>query len=415
MRLLAVMASKVDPNPMDAVERPTFRELVSVAEFRALIIGFLLHLASGTVATLAISVLVYERSHSALLSAIALASNSLPHVIGATFLLSLADRLPARRGLTFVSLVQALMLGVVAVGVLPVGTILLVVLVGGLAQPIGTAIRSAALADILGSGARYVLGRAVLNMTSHSAQALGFAVGGVFVATVRTNGALWVATAVSLVVVGVNWFGLKNRPARAAATGSALRQTWRTNTLLLRTRAIRGLLLSLWLPLTLAAGAEALFVPFAARQGSTSLASAFFWAITTGNFAGDLFVGRLVGPARQARLSFPLALLLAAPLICFVAQPSMVIAVGLCFVSATGASYHLGLQRRFLDVVPPRVRAQAFGLIYSGIPALQGITFTLAGAVAAVVTPGGVIALFGLASGLSSVALVSYLRAESGT
>ncbi len=410
-----VVPSKVDPDPMDAVERPTFRGLVAIAEFRALIIGFLLHLASGTVATLAISVLVYERTHSALLSAISLASSYLPHIIGAVLLLSLADRLPARRGLTFVSFVQVLTLGVVALGVLPVGAILLIILLGGVAQPIGTAIRSAALPDILGSGAQYVLGRAVVNMTSYSAQALGFAVGGVFVATVGTHGALWMATAVSLVVIGVNWFGLKNRPARATATGSALRQTWKTNGFLLRTRAIRGLLLSLWLPLTLAGGAEALFVPFAARHGSTSLASAFFWAITAGNFAGDLLVGRLVSPARQARLSFPLALLLAAPLICFVAQPPVIIAVGLCFVSAIGASYHLGLQHRFLDVVPLQVRAQAFGLIYSGIPALQGIMFTLAGAVVAVGTPSGVIALFGLASGISTVALASHIHAKSKT
>lgn len=409
-----VAEPEVKAGQKGAAGRPTFRGLLAFTEFRALIIGFLLHLTSGTVGTLVISILVYERTHSAFLSAIALASNYLPHVIGATFLLSLADRLPARRGLALVSLAQILIFGVVAFGVLPVGSILVIVMLGGAVQPIGTAIRSAALPDILGDGALYVLGRAVLNMTSYSAQALGYAVGGVFVVTVGAYWALWVAVGASFVVIGLNWFGLKDRPVRADATGSAIRQTWKTNWLLLRTRALRRLLLFAWLPLTLALGAEALFVPFAARNGGTSLASAFFWAVTAGNFAGDLLLGRLASPARQARLVLPLALLLAVPLMFFAVGPPTVIAVGLCFMSATGASYLLGLQGQFLDVIPQQARAQAFGLMYTGIPALQGITYVLAGAVATVITPGQVIALFGLASAVCSVAIASQMRTRSG-
>lgn len=399
----------------DTVQRPTFRGLMSIAEFRALIIGFLLFLTSSTIGSLVISILVYEGTHSPLLSAIALAANYLPHVIGATFLLSLADRMPARRGLTLVSLVQVLTLVSVALGVLPVGGVLVIVLLAGVARPIGTAIRSAALTEILGdSRAQYVLGRAVLNMTSYSGQALGFATGGVFVVAVGARAALWVAAAGSFVVIVVNWFGLKDRPARASATGSAFRQTWETNRLLLRTRATRRLLLFLWLPLTLASGAGALFVPFAARNGGASLASAFFWAVAVGSFVGDLLVGRLASPARQARLVLPLALLLATPLICFAANPPTVIAVGLCFISATGASYHLGLQGHFLDKVPLRARAQAFGLMYSGITALQGVAYLLAGAIATVVAPGRVIAIFGIASAVCSIALAPYIRARSG-
>jgi len=262
-------------------------------------------------------------------------------------------------------------------------------------------------------GPQYVLGRAVLNMTSYSAQAAGFAFGGVLVVTLGTRGALWVATVVSLAAVVVLGFGLRPRPARLVATGSALRQTWRTNGLLLRTRAIRGLLLSHWLPVTLAIGAEALFVPYAAGHGGASLASAMFWAIAAGNFAGDLLVGRFVGPVLQERLSFWLALLLGAPLLCFLAQPNVAVASALCFLSASGASYHLGLQLRFLSVVPASVRAQAFGLIYSGIPAMQGMVLALAGALAELMSPVTVIVVFALASGVSSLLLAPHLRVSS--
>jgi hypothetical protein len=394
-----------------AAERPSFRGLLAVAEFRALIAGFLLHLTSGTVGTLVISILVYERTHSPLLSAIALASNSLPHVIGATFLISLADRLPLRRGLVYASLAQIITLSVVALGILPVGGILVIVMLGGSVQPIGTAMRSAALPDILGNGAEYVLGRAVMNMTSYSAQALGYAAGGVFVATVGAPWALWTAVGVSFFVIGIIWFGLKDRPVRAESNGSTVRQTWETNWSLLRIGALRRLLLFVWIPLTLAGGTEALFVPFATRNGgASSLASALFWGATAGNFAGDLLLGRLASPARLARLVLPLALLLAVPLICFAANPPAVIAVILCFISATGVSYQLGLQSQFLELVPRNSRAQAFGLMYSGIPALQGVTYVLAGAIATTITPGNVIALFGLASAVSSLALALYVR-----
>jgi hypothetical protein len=145
------------------------------------------------------------------------------------------------------------------------------------------------------------------------------------------------------------------------------------------------------------------------------LASAFFWAITAGSVTGDLLIGRLASQERQERLSFPLALLLALPLLCFVIQPPLPLAAGLCFLSASGISYQLGLQRRFLDAVPLTARAQAFGLVYGGIPALMGITFTAAGALATILPPAGVIVLFGIASGVSTLALSSVIRVRSAT
>src|SRR5689334_16967622 len=73
----------IDCRDMPApAHRPTFRALAGNAEYRALILGFLLHATARTAATLALSVTVFERSDSALLSAIALASSYLPHAVG---------------------------------------------------------------------------------------------------------------------------------------------------------------------------------------------------------------------------------------------------------------------------------------------------------------------------------------------
>jgi predicted MFS family arabinose efflux permease len=393
-----------------SAQRPTFRALAGNAEFRALFAGFLVHAAARTVATLALSVTVFQRSDSALLSAIALASSFLPHAVGVGFLLSLADRVRPRGGLAVVSLVQMLTIAIVASGGLPVGVILAIVLVGGIANPVGTAIRAAAVADALDDQELHVLGRAAINMTSFVGQGLGFAAGGVIVATTGPAAALWLAAAVSLIAAATSWFGLADRPLRTASTGSAVRQTWKTNRLLVRTKEVRGLLLVHWLPLTLAGGAQALFIPYAAQLGSASLAAVFFWASTAGTLTGYLLIGRLADPARQAGLSLPLAVLQALPLLGFAAQPPVAPAIGLCFLSTLGGAYHVGLQRRFVAAVPQTAQAQAFGLVYSGIPAIQGVTITVAGALAGAIEPGGVIVLFGLASGIASLALIPFLR-----
>src|SRR5262249_32969471 len=96
----------------------------------------------------------------------------------------------------------------------------------------------------------------------------------------------------------------------------------------------------------------------------------------------------------------------AIPLLGFAVEPSAALAIALCFASAAGGAYHLGLQRRFLAAVPESVRAQGFGLVYSGIPALPGIMIMIAGALAAVCQPAEVIVLFGLACGVAGVTLL---------
>ena len=73
----------------------TFREVFAVREFRPLFGTFLLSTAGDELARVALTVLVYQRTASPLLSALTFAIGHLPWLLGGPLLSALADRLPA--------------------------------------------------------------------------------------------------------------------------------------------------------------------------------------------------------------------------------------------------------------------------------------------------------------------------------
>src|ERR1700716_25213 len=77
--------------------QPTFREVFAVGEFRALWLAQLLSVAGDQLARVAMTVLVFDRTHSALWTALTYAVTFLPWVIGGVALSGLADRLPRRQ------------------------------------------------------------------------------------------------------------------------------------------------------------------------------------------------------------------------------------------------------------------------------------------------------------------------------
>src|ERR1700722_693644 len=77
-------------------QRATYREVFAVAEFRALWLAQLLSVAGDQLAKVALTVLVYDRTHSSLLAAVTFAASFVPGFLGGLTLSGLADRLPRR-------------------------------------------------------------------------------------------------------------------------------------------------------------------------------------------------------------------------------------------------------------------------------------------------------------------------------
>ncbi|WP_018255266.1 MFS transporter [Salinispora mooreana] len=383
----------------------TFRDVFAVAEFRVLLGGYSVFVIGETVKMLALSVLIYQRTGSGLLAALAYVTGFLPHAVGGAFLLALADRWPPRRLIVGYDLFRLAMVVVLALGVLSPPAMLGLVAVVGLLAPVSSAARSALLPEIL-RGDAYVLGRSVLTVAAGGTQVAGFALGGLLLGLVGPYGALWLTAATCLLAALLARVGLTARAPRVGRTaGNAVGETWRVNRMLLADRRIRGLLLAQWIPGSLLVGAEGVIVPYAAELDPEASAGLLLMAAAFGMLLGDLLVGRCVGPARREALTPWLALLLGVPMLAFLAQPGQWPAAVLLTVATAGFAYQLGLARRFLDAVPEARRGQAFGLLGTGLMAVQGLAAAAGGALSEVVAPGTVMALAGVASLAATVTL----------
>ncbi|MFB9626529.1 MFS transporter [Nonomuraea helvata] len=402
----------------------TFGEVFAVREFRVLFGSFALLVGGDSIKMLAMSVLVYAQTGSPGLSAAAYMVGWLPFVLGGLFLLSLADRIPPRALMVAGELVRAVTCLLLAYAGLPVWAMLALVLVTGLFSPVFFAARAAMLPEVL-PGDAFVLGRSLLNVASASAQIVGLAAGGAFLAWAGPTGALAVTAGLSVVAAVVLRVGLPYRPARGtteagtAEVGAArekrpgttkagaIRETVRVNRQLLADRRVRGLLLAGWLPCVCLAGAEAMVVPYLGGQGQ---AGAVLAAAAGGMAVGEFAVGRFAAPGLRERLSLPLAVLLGVPWLGFALGPGIAWAAVLAAVATAGLSYQLGLQRRFVESVPEEVRGQAFGLQSSGLMTGQAAGAALVGALGEVLAPGPAIAVAGGAGVLVALALAGALR-----
>lgn len=384
----------------------TFGDVFAVKEFRVLFGSFALLVGGDSIKMLALSALVYTRTGSPGLSAAAYMAGWLPYIFGGLFLLSLADRMSPRVLMVVGEVVRAVTCVLLAYAHLPVWAMLALVLATGLFSPVFFAARAAMLPEVL-PGDAFVLGRSVLNMASASAQIVGLAVGGTFLAFAGPSGALAVTAGLSVVAAVVLRFGLPYRAARGAGAQGAVRQTLRVNRRLLADGRVRGLLLAQWLPCVCLAGAEAMVVPYMGGQGQAGVVLA---AAAGGMAVGEFAVGRFAEPGLRERLSFPLAVLLGVPWLAFAVSPGIVWAAVLAALAAGGLSYQLGLQRRFVDAVPEEVRGQAFGLQSAGLMTGQAAGAALIGALAEVVAPGPAIAVSGAAGVLVALALTRVLR-----
>ncbi|MEC4019423.1 MFS transporter [Streptomyces sp. H27-D2] len=358
----------------------TYQELFRTPEFTPLFLTASAQVAAQTVSGLALGTLIYVATGSPLLSALAMFGPSLAQVLGATTLLSAADRLPPRAALTGMTLLFALGTAAQAVPGLPVWASFAVLLGLGVIGSLGGGVRYGLLNEILARDG-YPLGRSAFNMSGGILQICGFAVGGVLVTTLSPRGALLTGAALYLVAAAVARFGLSSRPPRATGRPSVT-DTWRNNARLWSSGPRRHVYLALWVPNGLIVGCESLYVPYAPRHSGLLFAFAALGMLT-----GDTLTGRFVPRRWRERLGVPLCLLLAAPYLIFALRPTPPLAVAAVVLASTGFSASLLLQERLMALTPEELSGHALGLHASGMLTMQGVGAALAGAVAQCTSP----------------------------
>lgn len=115
----------------------SYRDLFRTPEFTPFFLAASAQTVAQTMGGLALGTLVYRATESPLLSAVSMFGSSLVQVLGATFLLSAADRLPPRAALTALPLLFAAATAALALPGLPLWGLFAVVLVKGLAESVG--------------------------------------------------------------------------------------------------------------------------------------------------------------------------------------------------------------------------------------------------------------------------------------
>jgi MFS family permease len=394
--------------------RPTkYRDVFAVPEFRALWSAQLISVLGDQLARVALTILVYDRTNSALLAAVAFMVSVVPLFIGGVALAWLADRFPRRRVMIACDLLRCALVLVMSLSGVPIAILVVLLAVVTLIGAPFYAARAAIYPDLL-TGDKYVVGTAVTLTTNQFAQVIGFAIGGGLVALLGTRTSL-VADAATFAVSAVVlacWVrarpapapSRRARPAGTGATGAgpaagadgdvgsgiagAIRIVFGTPALLLP-------MLFGWLAAFYNAP-EGVAAPLARSLGGGAAAvGAILAAQVFGEVVGMLAFGRLVRPAARLRLMGPLAVAGCAVLVLFATHPTFVAALVILAASGVLAAFQIAANAAFVSAVPAAWRARAFGLAQGGMSLGQGTMMVLAGAAAERFAPETAVAIFG--------------------
>ncbi|MES5817101.1 MFS transporter [Streptomyces sp. RG80] len=373
-----------DTDTLAPAPPPTgYARVFAVREFRAVFVAHLLSLLGVVVSEIALSVLVYDLTGSPLLSALAFALGFLPYVVGGTLLAGIADRFPARRVLVVCDLVCAVCVLPMAAPGAGIALLLALRCCVAVVAPVFQGTRMATLADILGDGDLFVLGRSLLRIVSQSALLVGYGLGGLLLTAVSPRHALLITVGTFCASAVLLRFGTVRRPARAGSDTALVTESLRGARKVLANRRVRVLLLLFWVPPMFSVVPEALAAPYADDLGAGSVGLGLLMcALPVGTIAGELWAGARLRPSARERIALPLVCLTLLPYVAYVLRPGLAVSLLLLLLSGAGSAYTLGLDQWFVRAVPEELRGRAMTLLTAGLMTIQGVGMALAGVAA---------------------------------
>ena len=391
-----------------ATPRIGFGQALASRQFRALFASQLVSISGTSIASVALTILVYQRTASPLLASLTFAFGFLPYLLGGGLLSGVIDRVRPRRLVASCDLVSALLAATMAWPAIPVTILLALLLAIGTLASISSGAR-VALARSTVSEDAYVPARSLLRIAAQAAQIGGNAGGGALLVVLTPSGALLVNAAAFAISAAVVRFALADYAnIGQASQARLLRDSLGGARTILAQVELRRLLLVGWLAPMFAVAPEALAAPYiAAHHASSTLVGWWLVALPIGVIVGDIVGVRLLTPQQQRRVVAPAAAAGFVPYLAFTFDPSIPIALLLLVASGACGLYMLGLDARTRDAVPPQLFARAMTLNSAGLMTLQGVGFTLAGAIAQAVGPAIAIAIAG---GLGLAATTVLLR-----
>lgn len=389
-------------------ERSSYREVFAIGEFRALWSAQVLSYTGDQFAQVAIAILVYGRTHSAFLTALAYALTYLPPIAGGPLLSGLADLFPRRRVMIACDVFRAGTVGLMAIPGIPFAALCLLLFCTVLTGAPFSSARTALLPDVL-PGDKFVLGSALGNITYQASQILGFVAGAAVVAILNPHRTLGLDAATFGISALIVLAGVKARPA-PGREGAARPSLWSVSAdgirIVFGNRMLLTLLLFGWL-----AGfyivPEGLAVPYArSLHGSTLTVGLLMAAMPLGMVIGAFLLGRVAAPSARIRMMGWLAVLSCAPLIGSAWGPPLWAVLLLWTLAGAGGAYQLAAAAAFVQALRPATRARAFGLAQSGLYAVQGLGILAGGAAAEAIGAQLAVGLAGLV-GLTAATMLA--------
>lgn len=391
--------------PGRSTPSPGYLSVFRVREFRPVFAAHLMSVLGLVVAEISLTVLVYRATGSPLMSALTFALGFLPYALGGTLLAGIADRHPARRVLVACDLLCALCAAAMVLPGTPVAVLLVLRCAMAFVAPLFQGTRNASLADVLGAGDAFVLGRSLLRMVAQSAQLIGFGLGGLLLTVLAPRGAIALTAAGFLGSALLLRLGTRSRPARTTARTSPLAGL----RAVLGRRRLRALTLLFWLPPVFLVVPEVLLAPYADGIGAgTATLGLLMCAMPVGVIAGEMWAGSALTARTRSRIVAPLAAAGFLPLLVYAVRPGVLLVLALLLLAGLAHAYTPGLDQWYVDAVPVDLRGRAMTLLSTGLMTLQGVGMALAG-LAAEFLPVHVVVT---GSGILGTAVVLLLLAE---
>lgn len=382
--------------------RPTFGSVLAVPEFRALWFSEMLSVVGDRLALVALTLYVYDKTASPLLTGVTYAAGYVPWVIGGFFLGTIADRKPRRSVMVTCDVIRTFTVGAMLIPHIPLAGLVGLLFITTMFAPPFESARASITPDIL-SGEQYVLGTAIIQTTFLFGQVAGAAGGGVAVAFFHVKPSLAIDAATFLVSALLIQFGTRKRPpaaSREQAAQKPLANMAAGFRLVFGDKALRTLIGFGWLVVFYTIP-EGIAAPFAhALHGGSIATGAVLASVALATAIVTPLFSRALSPRRRVDWMGPLAVMCNGSLVLIALHPSMIVSLVIFSASSAFGTYQIAANTAFVVRVPNERRSQAFAIANMGVIVGQGATFVAAGAACSFASPAVVI---GVAGGLGMV------------
>lgn len=357
---------------------PRVTDVLGNTEFRGLWLAEALSVAGDQLAKVALAIMVFDRTGSALWAALVYAMTFLPALAGGLGLAQLADRHPRRSLLAGCALTQAALVALMTIPGMPLVVLCGLVFLVSLVTAPANAAQNAMTREVFTDDASYLRSQDLRGITMNTMMLLGLAVGGLLVAAIGTRWALAIdamtfLAAAAIVRRLVHWRPSAGNPEDGWFDGARL--VWSD-------RRLRALLaMAMLVGLTVVP--EGLAAPLAHQLDAPDHAVGWLLAADPLGFIIGAFVLSHYLPAEaRLRLIGPLSVTSAAVLIGFGLQPSLPLALVLLALSGATGAYILTVGATFTAWVSNDLRGAAGGVYRTVLRVAQGVGVAAGGAAA---------------------------------